>query len=351
MKNKKQKIGYPIDPIKFFNDEEILKHSNYDFTESDFTGVTKPLSFKCSIHNKEIYVDMATKLRKKFNHCKECKEDKMFKIKNEVISQKIKENKSKVKTKRYNNFLNHENIVIHKSYDFSKSDFKGVNNPITLRCAIHNKDIFLKKAELLKTNKNNKCEECEAEFIEFYQVEGFIVKANRRFNSKFDYSKVEDYSYREPVTIICPIHGEYSQVACGHLRSSCGCPKCGEEYAKSLGGHSRSCYIERTKAETSNLYVIKITGNNEVFYKIGITSFTVEARYTQGYIPEEYSIEVKYMINGLDKGVAYDFEKLLHKKNEQNKYKPLLKFAGYTECFTRVPTDLKDYLDILEEVQ
>lgn len=240
-------------------------------------------------------------------------------------------------------------LNLHTNYNFSSSIFTGQKEPITFRCDIHNKEITIKEASYLKSEKN-RCEECEAEFIEFYQTEGFIAKANRKFNSKFNYSKIEDYRYKEPVTIICPIHGEFTQVPNVHLMSVCGCTKCGDEYSKSFGGHSKSAYINKTKSDTSNVYVIKLTGNNESFYKIGITSYTVDERFKQGYLPEEYSIEIKYIFNELDKGLAYDFEKLLHKNNKLNKYKPLIKFAGYTECFTEVPTDLKQYQDLLETI-
>lgn len=345
-----KKVGFPVDPLKFFSEKEITKHNNYDFTNSDFKGTSKPLSFRCSIHDKELHIEIASYLRKKFNHCKECKEEASTKLKSKNLEKRIALKKSDNKEKRTYNFYNHSNVVIHKSYDFSESDFKGVNKPFTLRCSIHNKEIVLKKAELLKTNKNNKCEECEAEFIEFYQTEKFIVKANRLFNSKFNYSKVEDYRYKEHVTIICPIHGEFTQVPNVHLRSVSGCTKCGEDLAASLGGYSRSAYINKTKSDTSNVYVIKLTGNNESFYKIGITSYTVDERFKQGYLPEEYSIEIKYIFSELDKGIAYDFEKLLHKNNKLNKYNPLIKFAGYTECFRQVPTDLKQYQDLLETI-
>ena len=244
-------------------------------------------------------------------------------------------------------------LNFHPNYNFTNSVFKGQVEPITFRCDLHNKDITIKKAAYLKSEKN-RCEECEAEFIEFYQTEGFIAKANRKFNSKFNYSKVEDYRYKEPVTIICPNHGEYRQIPHVHLRSACGCTKCGEEYATKtnlVSNWSREAYINKVGNRTSNVYVIKITGNNESFYKIGITCKKISQRFKSNkYLSEEYSIEVKHIFKDLEASVAYDFEKLLHTMNKEYKYKPLIKFGGYTECFTEVPTDLKQYQDLLETI-
>jgi hypothetical protein len=54
----------------------------------------------------------------------------------------------------------------------------------------------------------------------------FIEKANKIHNNKYDYSLVEYNGINTPVKIICPIHGEFLQIAYVHLITY-GCPKCG----------------------------------------------------------------------------------------------------------------------------
>ena len=52
-----------------------------------------------------------------------------------------------------------------------------------------------------------------------------INKLNKVHNNKYDYSKSVYINARSKITIICPEHGEFSQVYHAHLSGS-GCPKC-----------------------------------------------------------------------------------------------------------------------------
>lgn len=56
-------------------------------------------------------------------------------------------------------------------------------------------------------------------------TEDFINRANLVHNYKYIYSLVEYKNMNEPVIIICPIHGEFSQVALNHLQGN-GCSIC-----------------------------------------------------------------------------------------------------------------------------
>jgi len=55
--------------------------------------------------------------------------------------------------------------------------------------------------------------------------ENYINRANKTHNNKYDYSLLEYTGMDNEITIICPIHGKFTQFANNHLR--CGCYKCG----------------------------------------------------------------------------------------------------------------------------
>lgn len=59
-------------------------------------------------------------------------------------------------------------------------------------------------------------------------TEEFIKKAKKIHGDKYDYSKTNYTGCKKLITIICPIHGEFSQVPNYHLSGN-GCPKCGHE--------------------------------------------------------------------------------------------------------------------------
>ena len=48
-------------------------------------------------------------------------------------------------------------------------------------------------------------------------MNSFVEKAKKKHGNKFDYSKTEYVSLLKRVVIICPIHGEFEQVAKAHL--------------------------------------------------------------------------------------------------------------------------------------
>ena len=56
-------------------------------------------------------------------------------------------------------------------------------------------------------------------------TEQFIEEARKIHGDRYDYSKVEYITDKDPVIIICPIHGEFTQTPVKHL-SGHGCHKC-----------------------------------------------------------------------------------------------------------------------------
>jgi len=65
-------------------------------------------------------------------------------------------------------------------------------------------------------------------FKNIYQrTKNFITKSKKLHNNKYDYSEVNYKNADTKVTIICPIHGSFSQKPLKHYNHGHGCPKCG----------------------------------------------------------------------------------------------------------------------------
>lgn len=56
----------------------------------------------------------------------------------------------------------------------------------------------------------------------------FIERSNKKHDNFYDYSKSIYVGSKKPITIICPVHGEFHQLAANHMRKS-GCFNCAEE--------------------------------------------------------------------------------------------------------------------------
>lgn len=57
-------------------------------------------------------------------------------------------------------------------------------------------------------------------------ITDFVSRSNYVHNGRYDYSNTTYSGINDKLTIRCPIHGEFNQVAYNHTRGS-GCPSCG----------------------------------------------------------------------------------------------------------------------------
>ena len=111
-------------------------------------------------------------------------------------------------------------------YDYSKVEYIDYNKPVCIICPEH--------GEFWQTPHNHRCgrgcKKCgiiSSKNKQKKSIESFIQKAREIHGDKYDYSKVEYINSYTPVTIICPIHGEFWQKPHSHL-NNCGCQKCKE---------------------------------------------------------------------------------------------------------------------------
>lgn len=81
----------------------------------------------------------------------------------------------------------------------------------------------------------------------------WIKRAKIIHNNKYIYDKTHYVNKRTKVTITCPIHGDYEQIAHNHLRGQ-GCPECGKEYAKNWRKFNYQNFIEESKKRFNNEY-------------------------------------------------------------------------------------------------
>lgn len=160
--------------------------------------------------------------------------------------------------------------------------------------------------------------------------EYFVNIANDKYGNFYDYSEINYINRKVKIKIICPIHGEFWQVPNNHL-SGYGCTKCG--ILNLVGGYNK-CTAEKNlddwKKISAIVYKIKIYDNEEVFYKIGITTKTVEERFG-GCLPYAYNI-IEIIETNLYEAIY--IENKLHKLNKLNHYEPNKIFGGWTECFS-----------------
>ena len=97
-----------------------------------------------------------------------------------------------------------------------------------------------------------------------YTTESFIEKANIIHNNFYDYSKVIYTNIKNKVKIICPIHGEFEQLADSHLIGK-KCKKCSKVYT-----YTNKEFIEKCNIIHNFKYDYNLTNHKKNNSKIKI---------------------------------------------------------------------------------
>lgn len=156
----------------------------------------------------------------------------------------------------------------------------------------------------------------------------------REKSSCIDYSKAEYNCNKEYVNLRCKIHDyNYTQRPSHHMANIQGCPHCATSTIK-YSKENFEKHKEFFKDRVGIMYVLKLTGNGELFYKVGITGRDEKYRFNS--ISQSYKVKIEYKEEMLIEE-AYNLEQFFLKDFENRKYIPKIKFKGYTECLTTNP--------------
>lgn len=159
-----------------------------------------------------------------------------------------------------------------------------------------------------------------------------------------DLAKTISKRSNKKVILICPNCGAEKMSSPNNLvRRGFSCENCNPNYGitRENKGMFNETIVERNKEdykkETTTLYVIKCFDDDELFFKIGITSRGLNRRFSSSkYIKYEYESLHQERLNLYDASII---ESKLHKLYKGNSYTPLKKFGGWTECFSEINLD------------
>lgn len=83
--------------------------------------------------------------------------------------------------------------------------------------------------------------------------EEFIERVNKVHNFKYDYTKTIYTHKRNKITITCPIHGDFEQLAANHMRGQ-GCPQCGKLYASTWRKNDYNHFLKESEKRFGDEY-------------------------------------------------------------------------------------------------
>ena len=214
--------------------------------------------------------------------------------------------------------------------DYSKSIYVSSKTPLIITCKLHG-DFTVKPND--HQNKKSGCPQCRNEIISLQKTifdKLFFEKANKKHNSRFDYSKTVYTGYKNNLTIICSVHGEFETTPYQHLRNKAGCSECGKEmnkgkYCLTLAKRN----VKKYKLIPAIIYHMHCSNEQESFFKIGVTINSVRVRVDA--IPYKCKI-VKEINDNLYNAIVR--ESAIKERLKEFRYTPFIKFGGHTECFS-----------------
>lgn len=212
-------------------------------------------------------------------------------------------------------------------YNYSEFVYTNYNTASTIICDIHGPFYTTRRSHL-----NSGCKKC---WYDYQRLPWSEVL--RRFKSahgeRYDYTKFEYTNYNKASTIICDIHGPFSQRADQHIGGA-GCPTCAK-----LSGYGVLTREQRLKIPNVWLYHIELKSDEELFHKLGCTK-NPKTRFpnieSSGYTITKFAAK-RYP----NAEIAYSKERklLTHIQHHRGlKYEPKIKFGGWQECFTPIYT-------------
>lgn len=151
-----------------------------------------------------------------------------------------------------NEFIKKAVSVHGKKYNYSEVNYENSSTKVIILCSYHG---------AFKQTPNDHlsgrgCRECKRETlakIKSSNSSDFIKKARKIHGKQYDYSKVNYKGSHDKITIICNIHGEFSQTATDHLVGR-GCRECGIQKAANNRRLTKEEFIKRAKKVHGNKY-------------------------------------------------------------------------------------------------
>ena len=291
--------------LEEFKVKAIELHNNkfdYSMVNELPNGASSKISIRCIEHNSIFKQSIRSHLEGR-DTCKECLSIKSLKTNDECMDEL-------------------KDISNYEKVDFTKFEYKGDRKKVTITCTDCNTD----KTILYTTLKSNgfycKC------FDNILSDNFETFKSNTKDYLE-NYKLLDTYTYKgylSPLQFKCNKHDLiFEQTPDSITRGYKGCPSCYQEN----NSFNKQNYIKTHK--TCILYLIQLTNENELFYKIGITHNSVKVRYSS---LKGYTITTLYELKKDSKTILELEEHIKGCLINNDKYVPKIYFKGHTETFT-----------------
>jgi len=246
------RLGRISNTERFIKNARLVHKDNYGYSKTEYVNANTKVIISCPTHgdfNQSPHGHLSGK------GCRKCKYAKM--ADNRIYSTE--------------EFIKRAKLIHGDRFDYSKVTCNGCNDEVTITCPIHGD--FEQSARAHLSGKGcRKCKYAKMADNKRSSTEEFIKKSRLIHENRYDYSLVDYINASINVTIICPVHGKFSQTPNAHL-SGHGCQVCGgsmlsstEEFIKKARlVHKDNYGYSKTEYVNANTKVIITCPTHEDF--------------------------------------------------------------------------------------
>lgn len=245
-----------------------------------------------------------------------------------------------------NDFIRKAEAVHGKgAYDYSLVDYKRSLSKVSVICSIHG--VFQTKPNWMLSGRGcPTCGRIRASVNNRLSFKAFLKRSNLKHENRYTYDASSYKDADSMVLIHCKSHGSFNQRAADHMAGH-GCKRC----TMAINGFGRSNFVDMCDKNNNGngiLYAIRCYEGSEVFHKIGITSLSIQNRFS-GSIPYTYDVVYEVVENA---AYIYDLENKIHALLKDHHYSPKIDFKGSVyECFTHITKPVEKLLKQLESTE
>ena len=275
-------------------------------------------------------------------------------------------------------FIRKARAVHGDRYDYSNTVYVSTISQLTVTCKEHGEFSVQARQHLIKSTPRH-CPLClkitasrkmvntaygPKKITHRYNTLSYVAACKSMHGDRYDYSKVEYTGSINKVTIICPTHGQFEQIASNHLRGKWGCVGCSAAEKKLSNLHiSRDYFIKQSIAlhgdryDYSKVDFINLRKKVMIICNVhGIFNMTPRAHGENGQGCPEclLSIRSDYALSKLKEvhGDRYEYELFEYKNRDSYitiicpthgpitaQYKNILRGGGCNGCYVRDQTE------------
>lgn len=197
---------------KKMSQEEFIRRckqvhgDRYDYSKVEYYNQNTKVTFICSIHGE--YIQRPSQ-HLRGDNCRKCTDI--------VWADKARMTKEE--------FIKRSSIVHNNKYDYSLSNYTGIDNKVIIICPIHGE---YKKTPHLHLLDKRGCGKCTKNRMREYfsHKDIFVDKARKIHGDRYDYDKVSYINNQTNVIVTCKIHGDFNILPNNHTSKKSGCPIC-----------------------------------------------------------------------------------------------------------------------------